>query len=111
MFLRAKCRSKNSSVYCCAGVETRWGRWKLLLLGSLPLGSFIILSVDNDLSAEAEMCNYQDNYLRIHSFEVFCITQTSDLVEYDLLKSLLGELEPRDRSSTVKDWATGGQAS
>ncbi|KAK2556110.1 Nuclear pore complex protein Nup98-Nup96 [Acropora cervicornis] len=32
-------------------------------------------------------------------------------VEYDLLKSLLGELEPRDRSSTVKDWATGGQAS
>ncbi|XP_015778613.1 PREDICTED: nuclear pore complex protein Nup98-Nup96-like, partial [Acropora digitifera] len=29
--------------------------------------------------------------------------------EYDLLKSLLGELEPRDRSSTVKDWATGGQ--
>ncbi|XP_067040500.1 nuclear pore complex protein Nup98-Nup96-like isoform X1 [Acropora muricata] len=29
--------------------------------------------------------------------------------EYDILKSLLGELEPRDRSSTVKDWATGGQ--
>ena len=100
---------KNSLVYSCAGVETRWGRWKLLLIGSLPLGSF--LSVDNGLSAEAEMCNYQDNYLRIHSSEVFCITQTSDLVEYDLLKSLLGELEPRNRSSTVKDWATGGQAS
>ena len=63
------------------------------------------------LSAEAEICNYQDNCLRIHSFEVFCITQTSVLAEYDLLKSLLGELEPRDRSSTVKDWATGGQAS
>jgi len=29
--------------------------------------------------------------------------------EYDLLKSLLGELESRDRSSTVKDWATGGE--
>ncbi|XP_078371007.1 nuclear pore complex protein Nup98-Nup96-like isoform X3 [Oculina patagonica] len=29
--------------------------------------------------------------------------------EYDFLKTLLGELEPRDRSSTVRDWATGGQ--
>ena len=79
--------------------------------GPWRLGSFIILTVDNGLSAEAEMCNYQDNYLRIHSSEVFCIIQTSDLAEYDLLKSLLGELESRDRSSTVKDWATGGEAS
>ncbi|XP_027054850.1 nuclear pore complex protein Nup98-Nup96-like isoform X1 [Pocillopora damicornis] len=29
--------------------------------------------------------------------------------EYDFLKTLLKELEARDRSSTVKDWATGGQ--
>lgn len=29
--------------------------------------------------------------------------------EYDVLKTLLGELEPRDRRSTVRDWATGGQ--
>ncbi|XP_022797911.1 nuclear pore complex protein Nup98-Nup96-like [Stylophora pistillata] len=29
--------------------------------------------------------------------------------EYDFLKTLLEELEARDRSSTVKDWATGGQ--
>lgn len=25
------------------------------------------------------------------------------------MKTLLGEMEPRDRSSTVRDWATGGQ--
>ena len=31
------------------------------------------------------------------------------LGEYDILKTLLGEMEPRDRSSTVRDWATGGQ--
>jgi len=29
--------------------------------------------------------------------------------EYDVLKTLLGELEPRDRNSTVRDWTTGGQ--
>ena len=33
------------------------------------------------------------------------------LAEYDFLKTLLKELEARDRSSTVKDWATGGQVS
>lgn len=25
------------------------------------------------------------------------------------MKTLLGEMEPRDRSSTVREWATGGQ--
>ena len=29
--------------------------------------------------------------------------------EYDSLKALLQELEPRERNSTVKDWATGGR--
>ena len=29
--------------------------------------------------------------------------------EYETLKRLLGELQPSDRNSTVKRWATGGQ--
>ena len=35
---RAKFLSKNSSVYSCAGEQTHWGRWRLLLMGSCPQG-------------------------------------------------------------------------
>ena len=35
---RAKFLSKNSLVYSCAGEQTHWGRWRLLLMGSCPQG-------------------------------------------------------------------------